>query len=35
MAERCAVVGVGQTHHTAKRIDVSQVGLIRLAVWWV
>jgi acetyl-CoA C-acetyltransferase len=31
MAERCAVVGVGQTHHTAKRIDVSQVGLLREA----
>jgi acetyl-CoA C-acetyltransferase len=31
MAERCAVIGVGQTHHTAKRIDVSQVGLIREA----
>ena len=31
MAERCAVVGVGQTHHDAKRIDVSQVGLVREA----
>ena len=31
MAERCAVVGVGQTHHVAKRIDVSQVGLLREA----
>ncbi|MEE2672229.1 MAG: thiolase domain-containing protein [Myxococcota bacterium] len=31
MAERCAVIGVGQTHHTAKRTDVSQVGLIREA----
>jgi acetyl-CoA C-acetyltransferase len=31
VAERCAVIGVGQTHHTAKRIDVSQVGLIREA----
>ena len=31
MAERCAIVGVGQTHHSAKRIDVSQVGLIREA----
>ena len=28
MAERCAVVGVGQTAHVAKRLDVSQVGLI-------
>jgi acetyl-CoA C-acetyltransferase len=31
MAERCAVIGVGQTVHTAKRLDVSQVGLIREA----
>ncbi len=31
MPERCAVIGVGQTHHTAKRTDVSQVGLIREA----
>jgi len=31
MAERCAVVGVGQTKHDAKRIDVSQVGLVREA----
>jgi acetyl-CoA C-acetyltransferase len=31
MAERCAIVGVGQTEHTAKRIDVSQVGLVREA----
>jgi acetyl-CoA C-acetyltransferase len=31
MGERCAIVGVGQTHHTAKRIDVSQAGLIREA----
>jgi acetyl-CoA C-acetyltransferase len=31
MAERCAIVGVGQTHHSAKRIDVSQAGLIREA----
>ncbi len=31
MAERCAVVGVGQTKHDARRIDVSQVGLVREA----
>ncbi len=31
MGERCAVVGVGQTKHDAKRIDVSQVGLVREA----
>jgi len=31
MSERCAVVGVGQTKHEAKRIDVSQVGLVREA----
>ena len=31
MAENCAVIGVGQTHHNAKRIDVSQFGLIREA----
>ena len=29
MAERCAVIGVGQTKHDTKRIDVSQVGLVR------
>ena len=28
---RCAVIGVGQTKHEAKRIDVSQVGLVREA----
>jgi len=31
MAERCAVVGVGQTKHDAKRIDVSMPGLVREA----
>jgi len=31
MSERCAVVGVGQTHHTAKRGDVSLAGLVREA----
>ncbi len=31
MAERCAVIGIGQTKHDAKRIDVSQVGLVREA----
>jgi len=31
MAERCAIIGVGQTEHTASRIDVSQVGLVREA----
>ena len=31
MAERCAVVGVGQTHHKAKRDDVSIAGLVREA----
>jgi acetyl-CoA C-acetyltransferase len=31
MAERCAVVGVGQTHHKKRRDDVSMVGLIREA----
>jgi acetyl-CoA C-acetyltransferase len=30
-AERCAVVGVGQTHHKARRADVSMVGLVREA----
>ena len=34
MAERAAVVGIGQTHHAAKRIDVSQAGLIREAAMW-
>jgi acetyl-CoA C-acetyltransferase len=31
MAERCAVIGIGQTKHETKRIDVSQVGLVREA----
>ena len=31
MSERCAVIGVGQTKHDSKRIDVSQVGLVREA----
>ncbi len=31
MAEHCAITGVGQTQHEAKRIDVSQFGLIREA----
>ena len=31
MAERCAIVGIGQTHHTAVREDVSMTGLIREA----
>jgi acetyl-CoA C-acetyltransferase len=31
MAERCAVIGIGQTVHETKRIDVSQVGLVREA----
>ena len=31
MAERCAVIGVGQTKHDSKRVDVSQVGLVREA----
>jgi acetyl-CoA C-acetyltransferase len=31
MAERCAVVGVGQTHHKKRRDDVSIPGLLREA----
>jgi acetyl-CoA C-acetyltransferase len=31
MAERCSVVGVGQTHHTKVRDDVSLAGLLREA----
>ncbi len=31
MAERCAVIGIGQTHHTARRDDVSIAGLVREA----
>jgi len=31
MAQRCAVVGVGQTKHAAKRDDVSIPGLVREA----
>ena len=32
MAERCAVVGVGQTHHKKRRDDLSIPGLLREAV---
>jgi acetyl-CoA C-acetyltransferase len=28
---RCAIIGIGQTHHTAKRQDVSIAGLVREA----
>ena len=31
MAEHAAVIGIGQTKYDAKRIDVSQVGLVREA----
>src|SRR5574338_1499066 len=31
MAERCAVIGIGQTKHTAARKDVSMPGLVREA----
>ncbi len=31
MAERCAIVGIGQTHHTKVRDDVSLAGLLREA----
>jgi acetyl-CoA C-acetyltransferase len=31
MGRRCAIVGVGQTHHAAKRGDVSLPGLVREA----
>jgi len=31
MASLCAVVGIGQTHHTARRDDVSIAGLVREA----
>ena len=31
MAERCAVIGIGQTNHEAKRLDVSMPGLVREA----
>src|SRR3989440_11075752 len=31
MAERCAVVGIGQTKHASRRIDVSIAGLVREA----
>ena len=31
MAEHCAVIGIGQTKHDAKRIDVSTAGLVREA----
>ena len=29
MAERSAVIGIGQTKYDAKRIDVSMPGLVR------
>jgi acetyl-CoA C-acetyltransferase len=31
MAERCAVIGIGQTHHKKRRDDVSIPGLVREA----
>jgi acetyl-CoA C-acetyltransferase len=31
MADRCAIIGVGQTHHKAKREDVSIAGMVREA----
>ena len=31
MGGHCAIVGVGQTHHSAKREDVSLAGLVREA----
>ena len=31
MAELCGVVGIGQTKHDAKRIDLSMPGLVREA----
>ena len=31
MPQRCAVVGVGQTHHRKRRDDVSMAGLVREA----
>src|SRR5579859_6982673 len=31
MAERCAVIGIGQTKHASKRLDVSLAGLVREA----
>ena len=31
MANRCAVIGIGQTKHADKRLDVNHVGLIREA----
>jgi acetyl-CoA C-acetyltransferase len=32
MTTRCAVVGIGQTHHAAARRDVTMAGLVREAV---
>ena len=32
MSRHVAVVGVGQTHHSRRRTDVSQAGLVREAV---
>jgi acetyl-CoA C-acetyltransferase len=31
MANRCAVIGIGQTKHTDKRLDVNHIGLVREA----
>jgi len=30
-ANACAIVGVGQTHHKSRRLDVSFGGLVRIA----
>ena len=32
-AAPCAIVGVGQTHHKSRRLDVSFGGLVREAVF--
>ena len=29
----CAIVGVGQTHHKSRRLDVSYAGLVREAAF--
>ena len=31
MAERCAVIGIGQTRHQAKHADLDLAGLVRQA----
>ena len=35
MAELCGVIGIGQTHHTAARKELSMPGLVRGVRGWL